>query len=267
VRAELRRQLGRRRTALGVGGLALVPVLLAVAFRLTADDGGGGGGDPTGLFSLARASALNFALMSTAAVAPFLLPVVVALFTGDPLASEASWSSLRYLLTRPVSRSRLLGRKLAVGLGLSVGAALAGTGSALLSGVVAFGWGPAVTPFGDLSPGAALGRLGVALAYVLWSSLWVAALAFALSTTTEEPVGAVAGTIVVVIVVQILDGITALGAIRTWLPVHEGIAWIGLLADPPRAADLERGLWLQVPYVLVLLGLAWWNALRADVTS
>jgi ABC-2 type transport system permease protein len=270
MRAEFARQFHRRRTALGLVGIALVPVLLAIAFYFTdgsGDGGGPGGGDPTGLFDLARASGLNFALMSVAAVSPFLLLSVIALFTGDAVSSEASWGSLRYLLVRPVGRSRLLGRKLVVGLALSVLAGLVVLGAAMAAGTIAFGWGGVTSPFGTLAPGEATLRLLAILGYVLWSSLWVAALAFLLSTTTVEPVGAVAGTIVLVIVVQILDAISALGAVREVLPVHEGTAWLGLLADPPRWGDLVRGMWLQVPYLLGFAGLGWWRFQRMDVTS
>ena len=54
--------------------------------------------------------------------AGFLLVVPVALFCGDTVASEASWSSLRYLLAAPVPRARLLWSKLVVALGLSLAA-------------------------------------------------------------------------------------------------------------------------------------------------
>ena len=267
MRAELNRQLRRRRTLLGLGGLALVPVLLALAFALTTGDGDGGGGDPTGLFDLTRLSALNFTITCVAATAPFLLLSVIALFTGDPVSSEASWGSLRYLLTRPVSRTRLLGRKLVVGLGLSVAAGLVVVVSGLIAGTIAFGWGPVETPFGALAEGEAVVRILAILGYVLWNGAWVACLAFALSVVTDEPVGAVAGTIVLVIVVQILDNITALGDVRQWLPVHESAAWLGLLADPPRWGDLVRGMWLQIPWAALFLGFAWWRFLRRDVLS
>lgn len=267
MRAELYRQLRRRRTALGLVGIGLVPILLALAFALTEGDGGGGGDDPTGLFDLARTSGLNFTIMSLAAVSPFLLLSVVALFTGDTVSSEASWASLRYTLTRPVSRSRLLGRKLAVGLLLSVAAGVVVVLVAMVAGTIAFGWGGVETPFGALAAGEALVRVVAILAYVLWSSAWVACLAFALSTATDEPVGAVAGTIVLVIVIQILDNITAIGAVRDYLPVHESAAWLGLLADPPRWGDLVRGMWLQVPYVAVTSAVGWWHFLRKDILS
>ncbi|MEY3073054.1 MAG: hypothetical protein RLZZ353_1250 [Actinomycetota bacterium] len=269
MRAELARQLRRRRTWVGLGGIAAVPVVLAVAFLLAdaGRDGGGGGGDPTGLFGIATASGLNFALMSTAATAPFLLMSVVALFAGDTVSSEASWGSLRSLLVRPVPRAALLGRKLAAALLLSVTASVLVPVSGLVAGTIAYGWGPLLTPFGALEPSDGLVRLAAVAAYAAWSGLWVATLAFALSTTTDTSVGAVAGTIVVIIVVQILDAITALGSLRELLPVHEGLAWLGLLAPDPRWGDLSRGVLLQVPWAAAFAGFAWWWFGRKDVLS
>ncbi len=269
---ELRRQLARRRTWVALAGTALVPVIIAVALVVNGgggggSDDGGGGGDPTGLFDLATASGLNFALVSIAAMSPFLVPVVVALFTGDTVSSEAGWGSLRYLLARPVGRSRLLARKLAVGVVLGLVAVAIVPLSGTIAGTLAFGWTGVQTPFGVLAAGDAILRLVAVCGYVAWSTAWVAALAFWLSTTTDAPVGAVAGTIVLVIVVQILDAITALGSLRDWLPVHEGTAWLGLLASPARTGDLARGILLQVPYVVVFLGLAFWHFRRKDVLS
>jgi ABC-2 type transport system permease protein len=266
---ELERQLRRRRTAVGLAGIAAVPVILAVAFLIAGagSDGPRETGDPTGLFGFATASGLNFALMSTAATAPFLLLSVVALFAGDTVSSEAAAGSLRSILVRPVARGTLLARKLSVALLLSLVAAALVPISGAIAGTIAYGWGPVITPFGPLAAGESMLRLAAITGYLAWSAVWVAALAFALSTTTDTSVGAVAGTIVIVIVVQILDAITALGTLRTFLPVHEGLAWVGLLADPPRWGDLTRGIVLQVPYLAVGMGFAWWNFLRKDVLS
>lgn len=70
----------------------------------------------------ATASGANFAAVNLFAAAGFLLVIPVALFCGDTVASEASWSSLRYLLAAPVPRARLLWSKLVVGLTLSLAA-------------------------------------------------------------------------------------------------------------------------------------------------
>jgi ABC-2 type transport system permease protein len=269
MKAELVRQLGRRRTLGGLVGIAAVPVVLAIAFSLAGNGDGGGNGppDPAGLFDLATASGLNFALMSTAAASQFLLLTVVALFTGDTVSSEASWGSLRYLLTRPVPRRRLLARKLAVGALLSLVAAVLLPVSGLVTGTLAYGWGDLQTPLGALAASEALARMVVIVAYVAWSSAWVAAVAFAWSTTTDSSVGAVAGTIVVVIVVQILDAISALGDLRQLLPVHELTAWVALLGPEPRYGELTRGIVLQVPYLVAGVGFAAWWFERKDILS
>ncbi|MDQ3905906.1 MAG: ABC transporter permease, partial [Actinomycetota bacterium] len=111
LRVELVRQLRRRRTVLTLGFLALLPFLLLIAFTIGHDNRGRGG---TTLVDLATASGLNFVVFTIFSTAGFLLVVVVALFFGDTVASEASWSTLRYLLAAPVPRGRLLRQKAVV---------------------------------------------------------------------------------------------------------------------------------------------------------
>ncbi|MFN2497050.1 MAG: ABC transporter permease, partial [Pseudonocardiaceae bacterium] len=105
LRVELARQLRRTRTALTLGFLALLPVLLWLAFELGGDDGDSEG---VTLVDLATTSAANFVVFTLFSSVGFLLVVVVALFFGDTVASDASWSTLRYLLAAPVPRGRLL---------------------------------------------------------------------------------------------------------------------------------------------------------------
>src|SRR5512144_2683839 len=111
---EVRRQLTRRRTQLTLGFLVVLPFLLIAAFEL-GDDGPPSRGTP-GLVDVATAGAANFTLFTLFVSTGFLLVVVFALFAGDTVAGEASWSSLRYLLAAPVPRSHLLARKLTVAL-------------------------------------------------------------------------------------------------------------------------------------------------------
>jgi ABC-type transport system involved in multi-copper enzyme maturation permease subunit len=103
----------------------------------------------------------------------FLLPLAVAIFAGEPIAGEAAWGSLRYLLARPVPRRRVFLAKAAVAAGYSVAAVAAVVGVSLLTGVVAFGWRPLTmldlqhtTPFiltsAKLAPLTALARLALA---------------------------------------------------------------------------------------------------------
>ncbi|MEU1947975.1 ABC transporter permease, partial [Streptomyces sp. NPDC020125] len=120
LRVEAVRQLRRRRTLVMALVLALLPFVLVVAFAI--------GGAPEGqedrvtLMATATASGANLAATALFVSAAFLLVVPVALFCGDTVAAEASWSSLRYLLAAPVPRARLLGSKLAVALAFSAAA-------------------------------------------------------------------------------------------------------------------------------------------------
>ncbi len=146
LRVEFVRQLKRRRTQLVLGLLLVLPILMALAFEI-----GGSGSNSRGdsaLLSVATDGAGNFALFTEFAAIGFLLVVIVAMFCGDTVASEASWSSLRYLLALPVPRSRLLRQKLVVALGYSFGANLLLPAWAYLVGGAFFGWAPARSPFG-----------------------------------------------------------------------------------------------------------------------
>ena len=122
---ELRRQVGRRRTVWSYGLLLALPPILVVAFWIGRRDSGGQPGTGAArLVDLAQVGSANFTIFALFAAADFLLVVLAALFAGDTLPSEASWSSLRYLLAAPVPRARLLTSKLVVAVGCTVAAVL-----------------------------------------------------------------------------------------------------------------------------------------------
>lgn len=263
--AEIRRQLSRRRTLAVFAVLVALPLVLVLAFWL------GGPADPNGqrgFVDLAQDSGANLVVFTMFASTGFLLVVVVALFTGDPVPSEASWSSLRYLLTAPVRRERLLRQKLVVA-GLSTLAALVFLPAwTLLVGGVAYGWGPYVGPTGDqLGYPLLLARLGLAVVYLFLSLAVVGAVAFLLGTTTDAPLAAVGGAVVLWILSSILDQISALGGLRQALPGHFAYAWSDLLSPTVDWSDMAQGVLWSIGYSVVLVGVAVWRFLRKDITS
>jgi ABC-2 type transport system permease protein len=265
VRVELVRQLRRRRTQVAFGLAALLPVLLWSAFEL--GDDGPPGGAPN-LVDLAKGSGANFAVFALFVSASFLLVVVVALFFGDTVASEASWSSLRYLLAAPVPRARLVRQKAVVAGLLSAAAVLLLPAVSLLVGTLAYGANDLVSPTGESLPYAG-GATAVALGavYVAVHLSWVAGLATLLSVSTDAPLGAVGGAVMTSIVSQILDQITALGDLRDYLPTHYGNAWAGLLAEQVDWGDMTRGAFSAVAYASAFFALAVWRFGRKDITS
>ena len=101
--AEIGRQVRRRRTIGIFAVLTVLPLVLLLAFWLGDD-----GNDPgqRGFVDLAQESGANLVIFTLFASTSFLLIVIVALFAGDTVPSEATWASLRYLLSAPVRRER-----------------------------------------------------------------------------------------------------------------------------------------------------------------
>jgi ABC-2 type transport system permease protein len=194
--------------------------------------------------------------------------VVVALFCGDPVASEASWGSLRYLLAIPVPRVRLLAVKLVVALAYSLLALLILTATGLLVGTLRYGWHPlGSTVAAAIPPGQGVLRLLGVVAYLAVILMVVAGLAFLLSTLTDAALGAVGGAVLLWILSSILDQITALGSIRVGLPTHYSDAWLGLLSTPPQVDDLVKGAIAAIVYATLFWSLAFWRFTRKDITS
>ena len=155
---ELVKQVRRLRTRLGLGAMVGLPALLALVFWLGRGQAPERGA-PQDIFALATRSGLNFAAASLEAMGRFFLVVVVALFAGEPVAGEANWGTLRYLLVRPVPRPRLLRDKLVVSMLLGTVAILLVPLAGMAAGTIAFGWGRLQIPFGSLGTGPALTRL------------------------------------------------------------------------------------------------------------
>jgi ABC-type transport system involved in multi-copper enzyme maturation permease subunit len=266
LRVEGLRQFRRRRTLVAFAILLLLPWVLVAAFKVGGDPGQDG--FPS-LVDVATASGLNFTAFTLFVSVGFLLVVAVALFCGDTVASEANWSSLRYLLAAPVPRARLLRQKLIVAMGYAAVAVTSLPLMALLAGTLAFGWGDVKLPTGGaaLPAGSALGRMALIVVYALVSQLVVAALAFLLSAITDSPLGAVGGAVGLVIVSNILDAVTALGDWRQILPSHWMYAWMDALQPSIQWSGMVKGSVVSVSYAVVLLALAFRRFRTKDIVS
>ncbi len=263
-RAEAWRQLSRRRTVWSLVLVLALPVVIVVAFRL------GSSGPVTGtrVVDLARIGSANFTLFAFAVSAELLLVILAALFVGDAVPAEASWSSLRYLLLAPVPRARLLTSKLVVGLASLVAVVVLLVGWSLLVGGLAYGWEPlhlgtgGVLPWSDLLP-----RLALAMGYVVVSLLQVASIAFWIGTRTDAPLAAVGGSVLVTIVGGILGQIEALGDLRRALPMFYQRAWTDVFTASFDPAPLRHGSLWSLVYVVAFVGLGYTGFRRKDVLS
>lgn len=263
--AEIGRQVRRRRTIGIFIVLAVLPLVLLLAFWLGNDSNETG---ERGFVDLAQDSGANLVIFTLFASTSFLLIVIVALFAGDTVPSEASWASLRYLLAAPVRRERLLRQKLIVAALSSVVALVFLPAWTLVVGGLAYGWGPYVGPTGtQIGWPEFAGRLLIIIGYLLVELSVVGAFAFVLGVLTDAPLAAVGGAVLLMILCAILDSITALGSIRDGLPGHYAYAWRDALAPTVNYSDMITGALWSVGYAIIAVWFAFWYFLRKDITS
>ena len=269
---ELYRQIKRKRTAFAYGFVLSLPILvaLAVKFGPSGDEGDSSefGSGATDIIGLATLGAANFTTTMLFFSTPFLLVTVVSLFNGDTVASEASWSTLRYLLASPVPRTRLLIQKMKVSLTLSLIAVLLVPLSSWIVGAIAFGVAPLQTPLGvTFDNSLTFTRLAIMTVYLALSLLFVAGLAFYLSVRTDAPLGAVGGAVGISILLTILDAISALGSLREWLPVHYSDTWLDALSTTIDWSQMARGASYCAISGILFYALAINKFAKKDITS
>jgi ABC-2 type transport system permease protein len=271
-RLEMYRQLKRKRTLFAYLFVISLPVIVALAVKFGTSGNSTGptrfGSGTADLIGLATKGAANFTTTMFYFATPFLLIAVISIFNGDTVASEASWSTLRYLLAAPVPRTRLLIQKLKVSLSLSAIGIVLLIGVSWVVGMIAFGLKPLQTPLGvTFTNQVALQRIliiGIYLAFVLLS---VAGLAFYLSVSTDVPLGAVGGAIGIIILSNILDAISGLGSIRNWLPTHYSFSWFDALSSTIDWNQMIRGASYSVILTAIFMSLAIIKFNKKDVTS
>jgi ABC-2 type transport system permease protein len=264
LRSELRIIAGRRRNQAGLVVLAAVPIVMAVAVKVSTPQAGEG---PDFLSSI-TSNGLFVPLAALGVEMGMFLPLAMAMLSGDAIAGEANLGTLRYLLTVPVNRTRLLLVKFA---SLCIGAvwgiaAVAVPGAAV--GIVLFGTGPLTTLSGtQIGFGAAVWRVLLVMLYLAAGLAGLAAVGLFISTLTEVPIAAAIALMVFTIMSWILDSVPQLGWLHPWLLVDHWLAFGDLLRDPMAGGEIGRGLFTAAGYAVVFWLAAWARFAGKDITS
>jgi ABC-2 type transport system permease protein len=266
IGVELRKLLRRPRTWVSIALLVALPCLVAtfISVRGIAPRPGTG----PAFLSAVLSNGTLFPAAALAIVLPLFLPVAVAVVAGDAIAGEAQAGTLRYLLVRPVSRTRLLVAKLVSVIAFTMLSVVTVAVVAYFVGVQLFGSAPLPTVSGTtLSTREATIRTVLAVLYVGWSMLGVAAVALFLSTITDSPLAAALGAIALLVTSGVLVTLDAASSVQPYLPTRYWLAFVDLFRSPVLWRDIVRGTLLQGVYVLVFLTAAWANLATKDVKS
>ena len=263
--SELKQLFRRRRTQAMLLALAAIPVVIAVVVRVSSAVPPGRG--PAFLDRISQ-NGLFVAVTAMLVSVPLFLPLTIGVVAGDTIAGEAGLGTLRYLLVAPAGRVRLLLVKYAGAavfcLSAPLAVALAGAGI----GWALFPVGPVALLSGDLvEPDEALVRMLLIAAYQAVSLLGLSAIGLFLSTLTDVPVGAMAATIVLSVVSQVLDQLPQLKWLHPWLFTHYWFGFADLLRQPIGWDSFGDNALLQAGYIAVFGALAYGRFVSKDVLS
>jgi ABC-2 type transport system permease protein len=265
LRSELRLIAGRRRNQMGLLVLAAVPVIMAVAVKVSSAPRPGRGPD---FLSSITANGLFVPLAALGVESGLFLPLALAMLAGDSVAGEANLGTLRSLLTVPVGRTRLLATKYAsLVIGAVWGVAMVAVPGAVI-GIALFGTGPLVTLSGSQIPfWSAVWRLVLVSLYLAAGLAALAAIGLFISTLTEQPLAATVALTIVTILMWIADSVPQLDWLHPWLLVDHWPAFADLLRDPPFLDGIRQGLLVDLGYAVVFWLLAWARFAGKDITS
>lgn len=254
----------RRRNLAGLAVLAIVPIIIAIAVKATTPHGGGG---PNFLSSI-TGNGIFVALAALTVELPLFLPLAVAAISGDSIAGEANIGSLRYLLTVPVGRTRLLAMKFAAIAIFSVAATFTVAVAGVVIGLILFPGMHTTTLSGSqISVGEALLRTGIAGLYLSLGLAALGAVGLFISTLTEQPIGAMIAIVLINVSMFILDTIPQLSWLGPWLLTHWWTSFADLFREPILWSNIERGALTALVYAAVAWCCAWARFGAKDITS
>lgn len=265
LRSELWLIFGRRRNWAGLAVLAAVPVVIAVTIRIADPTPGAGGPD---FFSAITGNGYFVALGALAACLPLFLPIAITTIAGDSIAGETNTGTIRYLLTVPVHRTRLLLVKYAAIVIFTFAAVLLIAVVGLLVGLALFGGGPVTLLSGSqVSLGGGLLRLLAVCGYLGIALSALGAVGLLVSTLTEQPIGANIAVLMLTMTSFVLDSIPQLAWLHPYLLTHWWTAFGDLLRDPVYLPPVGHGLLSAGVYTVVGVAAGWARFAGRDISS
>lgn len=262
-RWELRKLISQKRTYIGLGAAALLPVIFVsvMAFQT-------GGPYDAPLGHNLRHTGIALTLVVLTFASRFGAQLVTALVAGDIVANEDSTGTLKMILTRSARRAQILGGKTLAAFTYVVALLLAIVTTGMISGITAWGFNPVVDLSGRTVAAAhAFGLSFAALVFYGVPLLAIAAFGIFLSVVTRNSAAAIVGTLVYELFMEAVVGLVHLKWLPHWVLSAQFDAWHGIFQTPLSWTPIVRSIWVSAIYAAVPLALAFWFFLRRDVAG
>jgi len=271
LRSELGLMFRRWRNRALLAVVVAIPILLGSALRVAVPQGGqgnGGNGPAAAFLTQVAGNGVFLSFLALTIMLTLVLPLVVAVVSGESLAGEANTGTLRYLLVVPAGRARLLSVKYVAVVLFALVACLLVAASALIMGVALFPVGPVTLLSGTTVPLAeGLLRLLFVVLYVTAAMAMLGAIGLAISSLTEHPIAAIAAIMILAVSSEVADNIPQFAAIGPYLPSHWWLSFDSILRMPIDSGELLHGLLSFGVYIVIFCSIAWARFTSADVTS
>lgn len=272
---ELIKIAAKPRSYLGLAAITLIVALILVAMKL---EGGTYISLLTGPFEQSLAfegNLLNGNLVGFIILQMLIIhvPLLIAFVTGDLISGEAAMGTIRMLLTRPVSRTKLFLSKYLAGCIYTFVVLLWLAFWALIVGHWLFGDGDLMVLKSDglvvLQEQDISWRFIYSFLIAFLSMVMIATLSLTLSCFSENSIGPIVATMGIIILFTIIGTIEVplFDHIRPFLFTSHMAAWRFMFDSPLQLADLFFSLSVLVAHIALLLGIGIFKFNKKDILS
>ncbi|HYX86173.1 MAG TPA: ABC transporter permease [Gaiellales bacterium] len=266
-RWELRKLAAQRRTYLGLGAAIAAPIVLVTAIQVRPPRPTDSGAPFFLRFAVDSGFAVPLLMLLFASV--WLFPLIAALVAGDIVAAEDGNRTLKTILTRSAGRTSIFAAKVGAAFTYVLFALVAMGVTSTLAGGAVSGFHPLPTFSTVISPSRALVLIGASFAVYAMPALALAAVGVLLSTVTRNSAGAVVGTLMAALLMQLTQIIPVLDsdAAQRWMLTHELRAWQTLFRTPLDWGPIVHAAYISLVYAISALVVAWAHFIRRDVAA
>jgi ABC-2 type transport system permease protein len=201
------------------------------------------------------------------------IPLLVALVTGDLISGEAASGTIRFLTTRPVSRTSILLSKFIAG-SIYTFILLVWLGILALGvGLFIFGKGDLIVLKSDelviLQQDDVLWRFMAALASAFVALILIGAFSLLLSCFSDNSIGPIISTMAVIILFTIIGtmDIPLFDRIKPFLFTTHMIIWKSFFDNPLPVNQIIESMGIMIFHIVAFLGIAMYHFNRKDILS
>ncbi|MGA2315416.1 MAG: ABC transporter permease subunit [Thermodesulfobacteriota bacterium] len=274
---ETYKTFSRWRTYISFGFIALIVIMTEVVMKLSANEI---------LYRMMRSFQKDFLIFGNVLNGWFItafimnslhihIPFFITLVGGDIVSSEATAGTMRLLLIRPPSRSKIITAKYLTTLFYTTGLVIFLALICITLGLLLFGHGDLMINYQTklrivFIPEAEVPlRMLLAFTAAVWSMTVVASLAFLFSTLAENSIGPIIGTMAVVIVFLVLGNFPFdfFRMLSPYLFTTYMIFWQRFFDDPIPWQEIARSALILGLHNIGLFSIAFVVFKRKDIKS